>query len=579
MLRAALLPLGLVLALGVSAPASASPLTGRLLVTLRAPQGGGAHAAAVEARAVAARAFVRPVGAQVPQIGLLSVRPGRGSSITALARRLRADAAVSDVSIEHRATAREQPNDPALATAETAPNTAQGTPEEWWPQREGFFAAWDRSHGRSVLVALVDSGIDGAHPAFSGKVRHAANFDPDPADGSAMFDRDGHGTHVASLACGGTGDGVGIASAGYDCGLSIEKTDFGDGGVAAAIVDAVDVGARVINMSFGTDDRVHAPAAIRRAVGYAVAHDVVLVAAASDKSDADQPVTEQGDPANLLQPTATGPKIGEGIGLSVTAAGFDDRHAAFAGIGSQISLAAYGTYSAQRGVGPAGLLGAFPANLAALEVATPGPPSRPACVCRTSLGGDNRYAYLQGTSMATAVVSGAAALVRDVNPDLAALAVIRVIKQAARRPAGAGWTPGLGWGILDAAAAVQAATTIDATPPRSTLRAPRVVHSRSVLLRVTAADAGPPGVAVTGVHAVHLYGSANGAPARLLAVTLGAVAHVRVRRGATYAFYSRAEDRAGNLEAPPQRADAHTRVALRPTSARGARQRSASLPA
>ena len=91
----------------------------------------------------------------------------------------------------------------------------------------------------------------------------------------------------------------------------------------------------------------------------------------------------------------------------MTAADASDARASFAGQGSQISLAAYGAYdSAQR---PAGRRGSSAPS-------RPGPtssrPDRSGCRrtrrarCRTTFAGDSRYAYVQGTSMATPMVVG-----------------------------------------------------------------------------------------------------------------------------------------------------------------------------
>ena len=62
-------------------------------------------------------------------------------------------------------------------------------------------------------------------------------------------------------------------------------------------------------MCFGTDGRAPPRPRIVRAIDYAYSHDVVLVAAA-----ADDPIEEQGDPANVLQPTGTGPTLNAGQG-------------------------------------------------------------------------------------------------------------------------------------------------------------------------------------------------------------------------------------------------------------------------
>ena len=90
---------------------------------------------------------------------------------------------------------------------------------------------------------MIDTGIDGTHPDLRSKIAAAVDQqDPADARGTAMTDEIGHGTHVASLACGATGNGIGMAGAGYNCRLLVEKTDFSDSSIAAAIVDAANRG-------------------------------------------------------------------------------------------------------------------------------------------------------------------------------------------------------------------------------------------------------------------------------------------------------------------------------------------------
>src|SRR5262249_49695508 len=152
----------------------------------------------------------------------ITVRPPAGVSLTSFAQRLRAIAGVGSVQTEHRYVPRAEPNDPAL----TAPDQYSGV-EEWALSREGFPAAWDISKGDGALVGVVDTGIDATHPDLSSKI--AATVDQQPSDdstGPADTDQVGHGTHVSSLACAATNNGIGIAGAGYDCKLVVEKTDF-----------------------------------------------------------------------------------------------------------------------------------------------------------------------------------------------------------------------------------------------------------------------------------------------------------------------------------------------------------------
>jgi subtilisin family serine protease len=532
---------GLIALLAVVPGADAQEPTGRLLVSLK----DGARPIATAA--------ARPAGPRVPQIGLLTVRPAKGTSARALTRRLRADPRVRAVEAERRATPRFVPDDPALSDPETAPGTPPGTVVQWWVQRTGLFEAWDLSRGTNAVVAVIDSGVDGAHPEVGPKVRDTFDADPTPGAGGPLTDEAGHGTHVSSLACAQSGDGIGMAGAGLECGILAIKTDFSDGSVAQSIVEAADRGADVINLSFGTDGGRIPPTAIVDALRYAAGRGSVLIAAASDLE-----TEEQGDPANVLQPTGTGADLTSNLGLTVTAATFGDQRAAFAGRGSQISLAGYGAF--ERGSGPRGLFGGWPAGETTFDRGEPGPAAIPPCRCRTTYRGDARYAYLQGTSMATAIVSGVAALVVELNPDLAPADVVRLLKQTARRPAGSGWNPELGWGIVDARTALETARRIDRRAPVSKLRGPRRARRGLIRLRWSATDESPPGVTASGVARYEVWRSIDGGRARRIRTTQATTMRTAVRSPGRVAFYTVAVDRAGNREQPPARADATVRV-------------------
>jgi serine protease len=281
---------------------------------------------------------------------------------------------------------------------------------------------------------------------------------------------------------------------------------------------------------------------------------VIMAAAAADDS-----VQEQGDPANVLQPAGTGPDIAQGKGLTVTAATFADQRASFAGNGTEISIAAYGAFSDTQGQGPPGIFGAFPANSTDLEAGSL-IPLQPPCGCRTTFQGDSRYAYLMGTSMATPMVTAVAALVRHFNPDLTAAEVIGLLKTTARRPAGTGWSPDLGWGILDAGAALAGARGIDRHPPTSRLRAPAHVRRRSFLVRWTGSDPAPPGVVSSGIAEYEVWRSARGGRPRRIARTRKTDLRVRGKPGSLYGFFTIAIDRAGNREPAPLTPDARVRV-------------------
>ncbi len=544
---AALAALALLVPAG-AARAAAPPATGRLLVTL-AP--GAQRAPARAAAAVAAAAGARRAGWSVPAIGLVTLRPARGERPAALARALRADPRVAGVEAEHRARIRFEPDDPALAAPETAAGTPPGTTVEWWAARSGFPAAWDITTGQGAIVAVIDTGTETTHPELADRIAGAQSFD---RSGPATSDPVGHGTHVASLACGAGNNAIGLAGAGLRCRLLAIRSDFTDSSVAASIVWAADHGADAINMSFGTDPGEQPSLPVRDAIDYAYAKGVVLAAAA-----ADQPIEDQGYPASLLQPTGTGGDPAAGKGLSVTAADAGDQRASFAGRGTQISLGAYGTF-APRGGGPKGIFGAFTSATNELETGAVGVPPRPPCRCRATFGDDARYAYLQGTSMSTPMVAATGALMRRLNPALPIAEILRAIKETASRPAGAGWNPELGWGILDAGAALARARDADRTPPTSRIRSARRTGARRITLRWRGSDAGPRGVRRSGIARYELWRSAGAGRPRRVAVTRRTSRRMAVTRGRRYRFYTVAVDAAGNREPPPPRPDATVRV-------------------
>jgi subtilisin family serine protease len=191
-------------------------------------------------------------------------------------------------------------------------------------------------------------------------------------------------------------------------------------------------------MSFGGEGESKA---LKQAVEHAAERDVVMVAAAANED-----TTDQGIPAAYLQPPGTGPDIAAGTGLVVTAAQYDGSRAWFGpGTGDGISIAAYGAASQEH----RGIFSSFPAETTELETID-------LCtLCRGDFQGDDRFAYLEGTSMATPQVSGAAALVRHKRPQMAASRVIKLLKLRARREAG--FSDTLGWGILNANRALRAA--------------------------------------------------------------------------------------------------------------------------
>lgn len=118
--------------------------------------------------------------------------------------------------------------------------------------------AQQSSQGRGVEVALVDTGVDVAHPDLKGRIRGAYNMVDDDA---AAFNRDRHGTEVAGVIAAVGGNKVGIVGIAPQARLSVYKACWHPAGagtarcntftLAKALAALVDTDARIINMSLG----------------------------------------------------------------------------------------------------------------------------------------------------------------------------------------------------------------------------------------------------------------------------------------------------------------------------------------
>jgi subtilisin family serine protease len=313
--------------------------------------------------------------------------------------------------------------DPALFLAPSF-----GAPYEWQYQATHANAvpASVLRAASALTIAIVDSGADLAAPDIAAKQPQAYNV---LTGDTAVRDTVGHGTFVASLAAGSVTNHEGVAGFGGDAKLLVIKASRPDGTLtdvdeANAIIYAVDHGARVINLSIGGPDT---SATEQRAIDYAAAHGVLLVAAAGNEFAEGNPVEY---PAALLQPVGSNGR--DGVGLAVAASTTAGDRAPFSNTGSHLSLAAPGqnVFGAIASSAPFG-----PYQRVQLPHSTRG-----------------AYGFASGTSFSAPQVSGAAALVMAANPFLSAAEVAEILKESA---SGHGsWTPTLGYGVLDVAAAV-----------------------------------------------------------------------------------------------------------------------------
>jgi len=296
---------------------------------------------------------------------------------------------------------------------------------QWKASRMDEVPEWVLRAAASVKIAVIDSGADLTAPDLAAKAPRTWSI---LSRSHSVRDPLGHGTFVASLAAGSVSNGIGVSGFGGDAQLLVVQALDADGYItdvdeAAAIVYAVRHGAKVVNLSIGGPET---SAVEQRALRWAARRGVLVVAAAGNGHDeGNQPEY----PAALLQPL--GSRGRAGIGLAVGATAIDGSRAPFSNTGSYLSLAApgYNVFAAESADAD------WPR--AQLPWASPG-----------------SYGWASGTSFAAPEVAGAAALVWAANPRLTAPQVAKVLKQSAIGPV---WTPGLGWGRLDAAAAVELA--------------------------------------------------------------------------------------------------------------------------
>jgi type VII secretion-associated serine protease mycosin len=298
------------------------------------------------------------------------------------------------------------------------------------------------STGKGVIVGVIDTGVDGGHPDLTGRLLPGLDLSfrqrPD-----ALEDLDGHGTAMAGLIAA-NGQALGIAPDATI--LPIRHTAAGAVGdarrQAQGIEWAVDNGATVLCLAFaGPEPDI----LLEQAIRYALAHDVVVVAGVGNT-----PKDE-----GLVYPAAY-----EGV---VGAAGVDrdGNHAPISVISPAADLAA-----------------------PAVDIMTP----------QTRTVFPSGYARTRGTSDATAIIAGVAALIRAKYPELSAEDVInRMIATADDRGA-PGRDNEYGHGIVNPLAALTAdipplnppttnTPTYNATPPpQPTNPRPLILATLSLLL-------------------------------------------------------------------------------------------------
>jgi subtilisin family serine protease len=141
--------------------------------------------------------------------------------------------------------------------------------------------------GRGVRIAVIDTGLDTAHPEFKGRITGIRNFVDRDMDG---FNADVHGTAVAAVIAAASNNGVGLIGVAPDASLiglkACWQSDRASSGalcntftLAKALNFAIDQGVDVINLSLGGPE----DALLTRLVNTALQRNAVVVGAASPK--------------------------------------------------------------------------------------------------------------------------------------------------------------------------------------------------------------------------------------------------------------------------------------------------------
>src|SRR2546426_6217578 len=335
-----------------------------------------------------------------------------------LMARLKREPNVESVDLDYVVQAMFVPNDPYYSTA--YPTSKYGNIAQWAPQFIGAEQAWNATLGDpSIIIAIVDTGIDANHPDLAGKVVLTKNY----VKGERASDSFGHGTHVAGIAAARINNGTGVAGICGLCSLMSVKVLGASGSgltsdVASGMIYATDYGARVINLSLGGSSRT---TIIRDALDYALSNNALpVVAMGNAYSD------YVGDLAYWYS------------ALSVGAVDQQGAKASFSNFGLQTDVTA-------PGVTVLSTMPTYPVTLT------------------TQYGYKTSYDALSGTSMAAPVVSGLARLLFSKNPALTAAQVKGMIESSAGD--GASFNLTSGFGLVHAAAAVTLAGQAENTPP------------------------------------------------------------------------------------------------------------------
>lgn len=266
---------------------------------------------------------------------------------------------------------------------------------QWNLQKIGMPDAWDIPKGSSAIkIAVVDSGIDFHHEDFqnvslidggdyiSCDTYNNQGYCEIPHKPGTALDDNGHGTHVSGIIGAATNNARGIAGINWNAEIIAVKTLQHDGrgevnDAIKSIEQAVNKGARVINLSLGSDKKRQCVGSYQNAITYATKNKAIVVGAAGNSDKIAEEYTP-GSCKDVIIVAATDP---------------NDKKASFSNWGARIDISAPGTPIL---------------SLRASQCNNCGPEN-------SSLG---RYIFEGGTSSAAPHVTAAVALLLSRNSSL-----------------------------------------------------------------------------------------------------------------------------------------------------------------
>ena len=288
----------------------------------------------------------------------------------------------------------------------------------WGLKQLGIPKIWETTKGADINVAVLDTGVHGAHPALDGRVKEFVVVDPLGRRITAQpsFDGGQHGTHVCGTIAGGqTAEGVSIGVA-PEANLLVAGVLVGDATLRTLVEGiswAVENGADVINMSLGFT--YYEPLFAKLFDILVEEFGVIPVIAIGNENH-----------GNTSSPGNSPSAFSIGAVEKVSGGKLD---VAFFSSGASLEFP-----------------GQEPARVTKPDVAAPGVQVYSSIPPEKTAQGVFEYTYMDGTSMATPHVAGVAALLMAAKPQAAVSDIMNVLKETAKHPAGADLRPDNRWG-------------------------------------------------------------------------------------------------------------------------------------